>query len=289
MTMKRDPGTLYSAPITSWLTFFFVAPISIIFIYSFLQKGVYGGVILRFSLDAYRSLCNSTLLTVAWDTFVIAVVATAMMVSLAVPCAYFIARSKNKNLWLLLVIIPFWTNFLIRIYAWIAILGNNGILNNALQSIGIIADPVQFLYNRTAVIVVTVYTYLPFAILPLFATIEKFDFALLEAARDLGATKRQAFFKVLLPGIRPGIVTAILFTFIPAFGSYAIPQIIGGRDSLMLGNIIARELTVTRNWPLSSAISMVLTILTTLGVVAFVRYTQSRARNQIIISEPDPD
>jgi spermidine/putrescine transport system permease protein len=178
-----------------------------------------------------------------------------------------------------LIIIPFWTNFLIRIYAWIAILGNNGFLNSLLLSTNIIPDHIQFLYNKYAVILVTAYTYLPFAILPLYSTIEKFDFSLLEAAQDLGASKWQSIKKVLLPNIRGGITTAVLFTFIPAFGSYAIPQILGGSDSLMLGNVIARELTVTRNWPLASSISVVLTIITTLGVLVFMRLNRNAAES----------
>ena len=175
------------------------------------------------------------------------------------------------------MIIPFWTNFLIRIYAWIAILGNNGYLNNLLLSLHVLESPAQFLYNQYAVIVVMVYTYLPFAILPLYATIEKFDFSLLEAAQDLGATKQQAVFRVLIPNIKSGIITAILFTFIPAFGQYAIPQLVGGRDSFMLGNVIARELTVSRNWPLSSSISVVLTVLTMIGVIVFVKFQAKAA------------
>lgn len=235
-----------------------------------MSKGVYGGVVYRFSLDAYKSLFNPTFFTIALSTFLIAASSSFIMVIVALPAAYFIAKSKRKNFFLLLVIIPFWTNFLIRIYAWIAILGNNGFLNSILLTLGITSEHIQFLYNKYAVILVTVYTYLPYAILPLYSTIEKFDFSLLEAARDLGATKFQSMIKVLLPSIKAGIFTATLFTFIPAFGSYAIPQILGGSDSLMLGNVIARELTVTRNWPLASSISVVLTIITTIGVMLFI-------------------
>ena len=168
--------------------------------------------------------------------------------------------------------IPFWTNFLIRIYAWIAILGNNGLLNHVLHISGLIDGHIQFLYNKWAVIIVTVYAYLPFAVLPLYAAFEKFEYQLLEAARDLGASPRQAVFRVLLPNVATGIFTAILFTFIPTFGSYAIPQIVGGRDSLMMGNVIARELTVTRNWPLSCSISVSLTLLTGAGILLLLNF-----------------
>jgi spermidine/putrescine transport system permease protein len=240
-----------------------------------LTKGINGGVIHKLSLDAFRALYNPTIFQITINTFQVAILATVIMVSFAIPASYFMARSRFKNFFLLLVIIPFWTNFLIRIYAWMAILGNNGIFNNILLSTGIINNHIQFLYNTNAVILVTIYTYLPFAILPLYSTIEKFDFSLLEAARDLGATKWKAMASILLPNIRGGITTAVLFTFIPAFGSYAIPQIIGGTNSYMLGNVIARELTVTRNWPLASSISMVLTVFTTLGVLLFMRFNRS--------------
>jgi spermidine/putrescine transport system permease protein len=262
-------------PSALWISAFFVVPLSIIFLYSFLEKGLYGGVVWKFSLEAYRALSNSAFLKVSLITVVLAVLATLISLALALPTAYFIARSTYKNTFLFLVIIPFWTNFLIRIYAWIAILGNSGFLNHFLLRLGVVHGYMQFLYNPFAVIIVLVYTYLPFALLPLYSTIEKFDFSLLEAARDLGATNSQAIVRVLLPNIKTGIFTAVLFTFIPAFGQYAVPQLVGGRNSFMLGNIIARELTVTRNWPLSSSISVALTVLTTLGVLVFLRVNKN--------------
>jgi len=204
-------------------------------------------------------------------TLLTSIAATVLIILIALPCGYYMARSKNQTFLLMLVIIPFWTNFLIRVYAWIAILGNNGFLNNLLLKTKLISDYVQFLYNQEAVILVLVYMYLPYAILPLYSTIDKFDFALLEAARDLGATKPQSMFKVLLPNIQSGIFTAVLFTFIPIFGAYAVPLLIGGKDSYMMGNVIADQLTKARNWPLSSAISMVITMVTTLGVLLLLR------------------
>jgi spermidine/putrescine transport system permease protein len=186
------------------------------------------------------------------------------------PCGYFMVRSKHQTLLLVLIIIPFWTNFLIRVYAWMNILGNQGFLNEFLMKIGLIKENIHFLYNQNAVILVLVYMYLPYAILPLFSSIDKFDFSLLEAARDLGANTMQSMFKVLLPNIRSGIYTAFLFTFIPIFGAYAVPLLVGGKDSYMLGNVIADQLTKSRNWPLASAISMALTVLTTAGVMCML-------------------
>jgi spermidine/putrescine transport system permease protein len=180
------------------------------------------------------------------------------------------ARSRHQTLLLMLIIIPFWTNFLIRVYAWMNILGSNGFLNDFFLRLGLIKEHIPFLYNQKAVVLVLIYMYLPYAILPLYSSIDKFDFSLLEAARDLGATTPEAMFKVLLPNVRSGIYTAFLFTFIPIFGAYAVPLLVGGKDSYMLGNVIADQLTKSRNWPLASAISMVLTVVTTVGVVSML-------------------
>ena len=269
--IKKNYGPAYTLPIALWFTIFFAAPLLIIIIYSFLTRDTHGGVVFKFTLDAYKSLANPGFGLIALRTLLTSLAATVLIILIALPCGYYMARSKHQTFLLMLVIIPFWTNFLIRVYAWIAILGNNGFLNNLLLRTKLISDYVQFLYNQKAVILVLVYMYLPYAILPLYSTIDKFDFALLEAARDLGATKPQSMFKVLLPNIQSGIFTAILFTFIPIFGAYAVPLLIGGKDSYMLGNIIADQLTKARNWPLSSAISMVITLVTTLGVLLLLK------------------
>ena len=267
--MRRNYGAVYAAPQALWLTLFFAAPLAIIIAYSFMRKGLYGGVEPGFTLDAYAALANPTLMMVAWRTLWVSLAATAFTIVIALPCGYSIARSGNQALRLFLVIVPFWTNFLVRIYAWIAILGNEGFLNDILLFLGLVPGPVQFLYNQGAVVLVMVYMYLPYAILPLFSTIDKFDFTLLEAARDLGATRLQALRKVLLPNIRGGIVTAVLFTFIPIFGAYAVPLLVGGKDSYMLGNVIADQVTKTRNWPLASAISMAVTAITAVAALAY--------------------
>jgi len=278
--IKQRYGYYYSLPIFLWSIIFFVIPLLIIIVYSFLDRSTYGGVVWTFTVDAYRALVNPHLVKTCWTTLWMATVATVIMLGLAIPSAYFIVRSPHKNFWLLLIIIPFWTNFLIRIYAWIAILGNNGFLNQFLVYLKITHDYIQFLYNPLAVIIVLVYTYLPFAIFPLYANMEKFDFGLLEAARDLGATKFQSIFKVLLPNIKAGLLSSILFSFIPAFGSYAIPLLVGGRDSYMLGNIIERQLTVARNWPLASAISTLLILITFIGI-CFISFSKANKNHTI--------
>ncbi|HEY9054849.1 MAG TPA: ABC transporter permease [Rectinemataceae bacterium] len=267
--MKRNHGLSYAAPQTLWLLVFFAAPLAIIIAYSFMKKGLYGGVEPELSFQAWVDMANPTLVKVALRTLWVSVLATLLTILIALPCGYSIARSKNQAIRLFLVIVPFWTNFLVRIYAWISILGNEGFLNQALRFLGLGRGGVQFLYNQGAVILVLIYMYLPYAILPLFSTIDKFDFTLLEAARDLGASRMQSYTKVLLPNIKSGILTSVLFTFIPIFGAYAVPLLVGGKDSYMLGNVIADQVTKTRNWPFASAISMTVTLLTAVSVFAF--------------------
>ncbi len=283
--MKKQVGLLYSLPQILWLLVFFAAPLCIIIVYSFLKKGLYGGVEPQFSLEAYTALANPNILLVTWRTLKISIIATALTLLIALPCGYSIARSKNQATRLFLVIVPFWTNFLVRIYAWISILGNEGFLNDILRALHLTTESVQFLYNQTAVILVLVYMYLPYAILPLFSTIDKFDFTLLDAARDLGASRFQSYVRVLLPNIKSGLMTAGLFTFVPIFGAYAVPLLIGGKDSYMLGNIIADQLTKTRNWPLASSISMTVTILTT-GLVFLIAMRKPREQKQVFDADP---
>jgi spermidine/putrescine transport system permease protein len=263
-----------------WFTAFFLAPLVIIVVYSFLKRGLHGGVEPHLSLDAYKSLGNPSFLIITTRTILTSLVATIITIFIALPCGYYMARSRNQTLLLLFIIIPFWTNFLIRVFAWMNILGNNGFLNEFLLRIGLINDYIHFLYNQRVVVLVLVYMYLPYAILPLFSTIDKFDFSLLEAARDLGATKPVSILRVLMPNIKSGIYTAVLFTFIPIFGAYAVPLLVGGKDSYMLGNVIADRLTKYRDWPLASAISMVLTVLTTAGVMLMMNLQRREARTR---------
>ena len=261
-----NQGTAYAWPMGVWLFIFFIAPLVIIFIYSFLKKGLYGGVEGRFSLNAYRQMFNPNYGILVLRTLKITIVSTALTVLVSLPCGYAMARSRHQTLLLFLIIISFWTNSLIRVFAWMSILNNDGILNQILISLGITKDYIQFLYNQNAVILVSVYMYLPFAILPIFTAVDRFDFSLLEAARDLGANKIQAMIKVLIPGIRSGIVTAVIFTFIPIFGAYAVPLLVGGKDSYMLGNVIVDQVQKARNWPLSAAFSMIITLISIAGI-----------------------
>ncbi|WP_303922037.1 ABC transporter permease [Treponema berlinense] len=280
-----------------WFSLFFVIPLLIIVAYSFMKRDVYGSVVPEFSLKAYRQMFSPAYGIIFLRTLWITAFSTFVTILIALPCGYAMARSKRQTLLLILVIIPFLTNSLIRIFAWITILGDNGILNMLLGSIVNFCrritgnpepfTPVKFLYTKGAVMVLSIYMYLPYAILPVFTAVDRFDFSLLEAARDLGATKPQSMFKVLLPGIRSGIVSALIFTFIPIFGSYTVPNIVGGKDSYMIGNIIVDQVQKTRNWPLASAFSMVLTLLSMAGILWMLYANRKEAELKKISAKED--
>lgn len=265
--LKKNPGPVYAWPMGLWFTVFFVVPLLIILVYSFLKKALYGGVDWQFSLEAYRQMFNPNYAIVLFRTIKLSLISTLITILLALPCGYAVARSSKQTLILILIMIPFWTNSLIRIFAWMSILSSDGLLSSLLRQWGILKEITTLLYNQGAVVLVSVYMYLPYAILPIFTSIDRFDFSLLEAARDLGATKAESMFKVLLPSIKTGIITAIIFTFIPIFGAYTVPLLVGGKDSYMIGNIIVDQINKTRNWPLAAAFSLVITVLSMLGVL----------------------
>ena len=271
-------GSFYGWPMGLWFMIFFVAPLIIIFIYSFLKKGIYGGVEWQLSFKAYKQMCKPEYGLIVLRTLKITILSTLFTILVAIPSAYAMARSRHQTLFLFLVIIPFWTNSLIRIFAWMSILNNDGILNQLLMTLHLTKEYIPFLYNTKAVILVSVYMYIPYAILPIFTAVDRFDFSLLEAARDLGATKPQSMFKVLIPGIKSGIVSALIFTFIPIFGAYTVPLLVGGKDSYMLGNIIVDQVQKTRNWPLAAAFSMVLTVISVAGIVWITRSNSQEAK-----------
>ena len=281
-TKTKEPllstGSIYGWPMGIWFTIFFVTPLVIIFIYSFLKKGIYGGVEWQLTLKAYKQMCKPEYGLIVLRTLKITIISTVITILVSIPCAYAMARSKHQTLFLFLVIIPFWTNSLIRIFAWMSILNNDGILNQILMSLHITKKYIPFLYNTKAVILVSVYMYIPYAILPIFTAVDRFDFSLIEAARDLGATKMQSMLKILIPGIKSGIVSALIFTFIPIFGAYTVPLLVGGKDSYMLGNIIVDQVQKTRNWPLSAAFSMVITIISVVGIIWITRSNNQEAQ-----------
>ena len=251
-----------SLPSLLWLTVLFVVPTLVVFAIAFKPSDPYGGIGAGWTLDTLRSLGDPNYPAIVWRTVWLSTLTTVICVFLGVPMSYHMARvpPRARRALLLLVIVPFWTSFLIRIFAWKVLLHPEGLLKRLLVLVHLARADSTLLYRPEAVLLVMVYTFLPFAILPLYAAAEKFDFALLEAARDLGARSLQAFWRVFVPGIRRGLVTAVLMVFIPALGSYVIPDIVGGPGAEMIGNKIAQRTFVDRNLPHASGLSALLTL-----------------------------
>ncbi len=262
----------FLAPTWAVMLALFVAPLAIIFSYSLLTRGTWGGISRPWSAESYQRLADPIYLGILWRSFWIAGASTALCLVLGFPLALFISRSgKRKNLYLSLVILPFWTSFLVRTYAWMFLLRDTGLINTALQKLGIIHDPLPLLYNDGAVILGLVYGYLPFMVLPLYATLERLDKNLLEAAADLGAKPWVTLTRVVIPLSAPGMRAGAILVFIPCLGAYLTPDLLGGGKTVMIGNLIQNQFTTARDWPFGSAVSLTLMAIVLVLLLAFVR------------------
>ncbi|MBD2482931.1 ABC transporter permease [Planktothrix sp. FACHB-1365] len=276
-TRKTKNLLLLLLPPTIWLLVFFIIPLVIVFIYSFLQRGTYGGVTWEFTWSNYQRLANDLYLNIFWRSLGLAALTTLICLIIGYPLAFFIATASPRwrNLLLFLVIIPFWTNFLVRTYAWIIILRSEGLINTVLQSLNLIQEPLNLLFTPFAVIIGLIYGYLPFMILPLYATIERLNFSLVEAAQDLGANDIRTFLRIILPLTYPGIIAGSILVFIPALGAFITPDILGGAKTVMVGNLIQNQFLQARHWPFGSALSMGLMILVLIPVMIYFRSSNS--------------
>ncbi|WP_017306056.1 ABC transporter permease [Spirulina subsalsa] len=264
-------------PATFWLMLFFLLPLLIVFLYSFLERGTYGGVSWVFTLENYQRLINPIYWGVLTRSLSLAFLTTAICLLVGYPLAFFIATRPPRwqNPLLLLIIIPFWTNFLIRIYAWIIILRNEGVVNTLLQSLNLINQPLDLLFNSFAVSIGLVYGYLPFMVLPLYATLEKFDFSLIEASHDLGANDLKTLIRVVLPLTFRGIIAGSLLVFIPAVGEFITPDILGGAKSIMIGNLVQNQFLGARNWPFGSVLSIVMMAIVLAPILLYFRNSEN--------------
>ena len=253
---------LLSLPSLAWLSLFVLVPAALILIIAFRATAPSGGIADEWTLGQFRILAEPHIQVLLWRTLWISAVTSAICLALAIPVAWFIARAREslRPTLLLLVIVPFWTNFLIRVFACNQILHSEGALARFLRAIHLLEPNQPLLFNSGAVILVSVYTYLPFAILPLYAAAEKFDFRLLEAARDLGAGALRSVFSIFIPGIATGIRTALVIVFIPMLGSYVVPDLVGGSNGQMIGNKIAQRNFSDRNLPSASALAAILSV-----------------------------
>jgi spermidine/putrescine transport system permease protein len=253
---------LFLLPGQATMTLLFWLPLLIIFAYSLLTRGTYGGVALPFTAESYARVTDRLYLEIFWRSLWIAAVSTFLCLVLAFPLAFYIAQiTRRRTLLLNLVMLPFWTSFLIRTYAWMFLLRDTGIVNGTLQSLHLIQQPLPLLFNTGAVILGLVYGYLPFMVFPLYATLEKLDTALLEAAQDLGASPWEAVWRIAVPLAKPGIVAGCVLVFIPCLGAYLTPDLMGGGKTVMLGNLVQNQFTTARDWPFGAAVSLAFMIL----------------------------
>jgi spermidine/putrescine transport system permease protein len=286
-------GWLLSAPALVILIAGAIGPLLIVLVYSFLTPAEYSGVRWIFSGEAWSRVfwktdifdgtvtLNDTHLAIFWRSVKLSITTTLITFAVGLPTAWFIATRppEQRSFWLFLITIPFWTNLLIRTFAILEVIRNDGILNSILLGMGVISAPIQLVFTDTAVLIGMTYVYLPLMVLPLFAAIDRFDMRLLEAAYDLYASRWAVLRRVILPIIRPGIVAGSILVFVPSLGAYVTPRVLGGGNNMMIGNFIELQFGQGRNWPLGSALSMLLLLVVTIALLFYVRAANTDRRD----------
>ncbi|GFM35922.1 spermidine/putrescine ABC transporter permease PotB [Desulfovibrio psychrotolerans] len=264
-----------------WLSLFALIPQALLFIATFLERGQQEFVAPVFTLGNYARLLDPVFLFIFWESFRLAGITTLVCLLVGYPFAYILATSRTSvRPWLLLlVVIPFWTNSLIRTYAMVIILKSGGVLSNLLLWLGLISEPLSLMYTDVAIFIGFSYTLLPFMILPLYAAIEKLDMRLLDAAKDLGASGMQTFRHITLPLTMPGIVAGCMLVFLPALGMFYVPEILGGSRFMLLGNYITNQFLVAHDWPLGAAASTLLTLTLIVMILLYLRSVRASSRN----------
>jgi spermidine/putrescine transport system permease protein len=272
------------SPSLLWLLLFLLIPLIMVTVISFTTREGYGGIVYDFSTDSYETAFFSSLYgKVILNSIYWAIISTVVCLLLGYPFAYYIANAgKYKNLLLMLVMIPFWTNLLIRLYAWVILLNGEGVINHFLQKIGIISEPLTLMNTPFAIIIGMVYGFLPFMILPIYASIEQLDKTYLEASEDLGANPFKTFLKVTLPLTFPGILAGFIITFVPAVSVFVITDLLTGSKLVMIGNVIKDAYLIEMNWQLGSALSILLMVLVLLSIVIFMKFTSSKDRKLLL-------
>jgi len=281
--MRRLATWVLLGPGLFWLSAFFILPMLLVLAASVMPRGAYGGVEPGFTLEHYRRFLDPLYLHVLWRTVVWAGAATVACLLLGYPVAWVIARSRrHRQLLLLLIVLPFWTSFLVRTFAMIFLLRDTGLINSLLLGAGLIRAPLTLLYTPFAVLLGLIYGFLPFMVLPIYASLEKLDPALLEAAEGLGARPAARFFTVILPLSLPGVIAGCLLVFVPALGSFVTSDLLGGAKQVMIGNLVQNQFTTARNWPFGSAASFAVMALVLVAVGLTLRL---RDRD---VPEPSP-
>lgn len=270
----RLSSIIMCAPVTIWSVLFVLVPVGMLLFMSFMTKGPLGKIVYKFTLDNYAEIFKPVYVTVVKQSLLIAVWTTVLTILLGYPLATVIAHVKKKTSGVLtvLLMLPLWVSGLVILYSFVVMLNNSGIINTVLMSLGIIKKPIDLLYNNFAVIVGMIYMFLPFAVLPMYSSIEKLDPGLIEASKDLGAGPIKTFCKVTLPLTAPGIFAAVILTFIPCIGYYMVTDMLGGGTSMMVGNLIYRQFTIARNWPFGAALSIILAAIILLMVLIYTKF-----------------
>ena len=293
VTRSARNGWLLSAPALVVLTLAAIGPLAIVVAYSFMPAGEFGNVAWGFSLEAWQGILftkdifDGTLawadanLTIFWRSVKLSVLTTVFAFVVGFPTAWFIATRppKARAMWLFLITIPFWTNLLIRTFAITEIIRKEGLLNTVLLKLHIIGQPLEMIYTDTAVFIGMTYVYLPLMVLPLFASLDRFDMRLLEAAYDLYANPWQVLRRVIMPIVKPGIIAGSILVFVPSLGAYVTPRLLGGGKNMMIGNFIELQFGQGRNWPLGSSLSVTLLIIVTGALLVYVRYANRETRH----------
>jgi len=285
---KTTNNWLLSMPALALLIFAAAGPLLIVLIYSFLTAGSYGGVIWEFATEAWfrvmftRDIFDDTVslsdahLSIFWRSVQLSFLTTMICLFVGFPTAYFIATRPptTRNIWLFLITIPFWTNLLIRTFAILELIRNKGVINNSLIGLGIITEPIKMLYTDLAILIGMTYVYLPLMVLPIYASMERFDFRFVEAGFDLYATRLKVLRKIILPIIKPGIIAGSILVFVPSLGAYVTPRILGGGKRMMIGNLIELQFGQGKNWPLGAALAVTMLVIVMIALIIYVRIIQ---------------
>ena len=281
----RRELTVLLAPPALWLVLFFGVPLLIVLAFSVCPQDVSGGIVRGFTLEHYQRMMDPLYAGIVVESLVLAAATTAITLLLAYPTAYYMAFAppRTKTIVMFLVVLPFWTNFLVRMYSFLAILGSDGLINSALLALGVISEPLSLVHNTFAVYVGFVYGNLPYMILPIFAALDRMNVAMLEASMDLGAGPVRTFWKITLPYSVPGVVAGIVFVFIPTLGNFVVPEILGGADNVIIGNVINRQFLGSRNWPFGSALSAALVFGLMVVISLYIRYFDPMGKKRLSV------
>lgn len=281
---NRSIIALTVGPAFAFLAVFFLLPQLIIFLYSLLTRGTYGEIEYIFSFKNYLNIADPLYLSILLRSLKLAFLTTLISLIIGYPVALSISQmgGRRQFVFLMLVIIPSWMNLLIKNYAWMVILRRQGVINSFLMWAGIIHEPLQLMFNETAVLIGLVHTYLPFMALPVYASLERLDRRLIEAARDLGANRWQTFRRVILPQSAGGVLVGVILVFVPALGSFITPDLLGGANALMIGNLIQNQVLVARDWPFASVLAICLMSLVLLALLIYSRYAGKVGEERVL-------